>query len=129
MTNVEEIKDRAKGVVIDQIDRRTTDVGNVVGGHVENLRSMRDTLRDQGQESTARLVDMAADRLNQVSTYLTRTDGDRIIHDLENLARTQPLITAAAGLVFGVTAARLLKAGATQRYRAYGPSEMMYGVR
>lgn len=119
MTNVDQIKDKAKGVVIDQIDRRTTDLGNVVTGHVDNLRSMGDSLRGQGQESTARLVDMAADRLNQISTYLTQTDGDRIVHDVETLARTQPLITAAAGLVFGVTAARLLKAGATQRYRTY----------
>lgn len=132
VTNVEEIKDKAKGVVIDQIDRRTTDVGNVVGGHVENLRSIGDSLRNQGQESTARLVDMAADRLNQVSAYLTQTDGDRIVHDLENVARAQPLITAAAGLVFGVTAARLLKTGATQRYRTYESSATgyeKYGVR
>jgi hypothetical protein len=120
VTNVEDIKDRAKGVVIDQIDRRSTDLGNVVGGHADNLRSMGDSLRGQGQEGTASLIDMAADRLNRVSAYLTDTDGDRIVHDLETIARRQPLITAAAGLVFGVTAARLLKAGATQRYRTYG---------
>lgn len=126
VANVEEIKDKAKGVVIDQIDRRSTDLGNVVGSHVGNLRSMGDSLRGQGQEGTARLVDMAADRLNQVSTYLTQTDGDRIVHDIENVARTQPLITAAAGLVFGVTAARLLKAGASHRYRTYG-SGSTYG--
>jgi hypothetical protein len=128
VTNVDEIKDKAKGVVIGQIDRRTTDIGNVVGGHVENLRSMGDSLRGQGQDGTARLVDMAADRLNRVSAYLTQTDGDRIVHDLENVARTQPLITAAAGLVLGVTAARLLKAGASQRYRMYGEQNPTYGT-
>lgn len=120
MANVEEIKDKAKGVVIDQIDRRSTDLGNVVSGHVDNLRTMGDSMRQNGQDGTARLVDMAADRLNAVSTYLTQTDGDRIVHDLESVARSQPLVTAAAGLVFGVTAARLLKAGASQRYRTYG---------
>lgn len=134
MTNVDEIKQNAKGVVIDQIDRRTTQVGNVVGGHVENLRDMSSSLRNQGQDATARLVDMAADRLNSVSTYLTQTDGDRIVHDIETVARTQPMITAAAGLILGLTAARVLKAGATQRYRTYSePSTRTetidYGVR
>ena len=135
MTNVEEIKDKAKGVVIDQIDQRTTDLGNVVGAHAGNLRAMSDTLRNQGQDNTARLVDMASDRLNQVSTYLTQTDGDRLIHDVESLARRQPLITGAAGLVLGLTAARLLKAGATQRYRTYSTESDFstetetYGVR
>ncbi|HET9028888.1 MAG TPA: hypothetical protein VFN49_01815 [Candidatus Aquilonibacter sp.] len=126
MTNVEEIKDKAKGVVIDQIDRRTTDLGNVVSGHANNLRTMGDSLRGQGQDATARLVDMAADRLNQVATYLSQTDGDRIVHDIESVARNQPLITAAAGLVLGVTAARVLKTGASQRYRTYSHSRM-YG--
>jgi len=135
VTNVEEIKDKAKGVVIDQIDQRMTDLGNVVGAHAGNLRAMSDTLRNQGQDNTARLVDMASDRLNQVSTYLTQTDGDRLIHDVESLARRQPLITGAAGLVLGLTAARLLKAGATQRYRTYSTESDFstetetYGVR
>ncbi len=133
MTNVDEIKHNAKGAVIDQIDRRTTQLGNVVGGHVNNLRDMSSSLRSQGQDATARLVDMAAERLNAVSTYLTQTDGDRIVHDIETVARTQPMVTAAAGFVLGMTAARVLKAGAAQRYRTYGePStgaEINYGVR
>ena len=133
MTNVDEIKQNAKGVVVDQIDRRTTQLGNVVGGHVNNLRDMSTSLRDQGQDATARLVDMAAERLDSVSTYLTQTDGDRIVHDIETVARTQPMITAAAGFVLGVTAARVLKAGAALRYRMYGEStataEIDYGVR
>ncbi len=120
MTNVDQIKDKAKGIITDQIDRRTTDVGNMVGEHVTNLRQMGSSLRGQGQDGTASLVDMAADRLNRLSAYLTQTDGDRIIHDIETLARTQPMITAAAGFVVGLSAARLLKAAATNRYRTYG---------
>lgn len=117
MTNVDQIKDKAKGVISEQIDQRTTDLGNMVGEHVGNLRRMSNSLRSQGQDATASLADMAADRLNQVSTYLTETDGDRIIHDVEAVARKQPLLTAAAGLAVGVTAARLLKAAATNRNR------------
>lgn len=110
MTSVDQIKNTAKGVISDQIDRRTTRLGNVVGEHVTNLRQMGSSLRGDGQDATASLVDMAADRLDRVSTYLTETDGDHMIHDIETVARKQPLITATAGLAFGMAAARLLKA-------------------
>lgn len=112
MTNVDEIKHTAKGVVIAELDRRSTELGKVVGGRVNNLRDMSSSLRGQGQVATARLLDMAADRLNQISLYLTQTKGDRIVHDVETVARRRPIVTAAAGFVVGVTAARLWKAGA-----------------
>ncbi len=118
MTNVDQIKNQARGVIMDQIDRRTTDVGNTVGEHVTNLRSMSDNLRDQGQTATANLVRLAADRLDGLSNYLTQNDGDRIVSDLESAARKQPMVTAAVGFMGGLLAARLLKASATERYRS-----------
>lgn len=120
MANADTIKYKTKGFIMHEIDRRTTHLGNVVGEHVSNLHAMGESLRGQGQDGTARLVDMAADRLNQVSLYLQQSDGDRIVHDIETIAHNRPVITAAAGFLFGVTAARLLKAGAMQRYRTFG---------
>jgi hypothetical protein len=120
VANADAIKYKAKGFIMHEIDRRTTRLGNVVGEHVSNLHAMGESLRGQGQDGTARLVDMAADRLTQVSLYLQQSDGNRIVHDIETLARNRPVVTAAAGFLFGVTAARLLKAGAVQRYRTYG---------
>lgn len=120
MENVDQLKSRARGVVLDQIDARSSDLGNAVGTHAGNLRSMSGSLRDQGQGSTANLVDMAADRLDRVSQYLTQTDGERIVHDVEDFARNQAVVTAAVGLIGGFLAARVLRAGATQRYSTYG---------
>ena len=120
MTNVDQIKYKARGVIIDQIDRRSTDLGATVGEHVTNLRTMGDTLRSQGQAATADLIEMAATRLDGLSTYLQETDGDRIVHDVETAARNQPMVTATVGLVGGLLAARLLKASASARYRSYG---------
>lgn len=128
MANVDELKDKARGVVIDQIDRRTTDLGNMVGEHVQNLRGMSESLRDQGNDTTARLVDTAAERLDRLSSYLTSTDGERMVHDVEDIARNQPLATAAIGLVAGLAAARLLKASASQRFRTYGSPTTYGGV-
>ncbi len=120
MTNVDQIKNKARGVIIDQIDRRTTDLGNTVGEHVTNLRTMSDTLRDQGQTATANLVEAAAERLDGLSSYLTQTDGGQIVGDLESAARKQPMVTATVGFIGGLLAARVLKASATERYRSYG---------
>lgn len=120
LDNVGELKDRARGAIVDQIDRRSTDLGNTVNEHVTNLRSMGGTLRDQGQNSTANLIDAAADRLGSISTYLQQTDGDRIVHDVESFARKQAVLTGAIGLIGGFIAARVLKASASERYRTYG---------
>lgn len=126
--NVDTVKGQARGLVIDQIDRRTTDLGGVVNEHVNNLRQMSRNLRDQGQQGTANLVEGAADRLEGVSSYLTNTDGNRIVHDVESLARKQPIFTAMVGLTAGIIAARVLKASATQRYQAYQqPGRETYG--
>jgi hypothetical protein len=119
VSTVDQVKNRARGVVVDQIHRRSTDVGTKLQAHVGNLRSMSQTMRGQGLDATANMVDYAADRINGVSTYLTQTDGDRMIHDLETIARENAMVTASIGFLAGLTAARLLKASASDRYRAY----------
>jgi hypothetical protein len=104
---------------MDQIDRRTTDAGRMLDSHVGNLRAMSQSMRQQGLGATAGAVDYAADRLGKVSSYLTNTDGDRIMHDLENVAREHMIVTGAFGFLLGLTAARVLKASASDRYRTY----------
>ena len=121
VTNVEQAKTQARGFVIDQIDKRTTRVGERIGEHVSNLRDISSKLHGQGLDATAGFVGYAADRLAGVSEYLTMTDGDRMIHDVESVAREHALATAAIGLVAGLTAARVLKASASDRYRTYAP--------
>lgn len=114
-----ELAGRAKGVIIGQIDQRSTEFGDTIVTHATNMRQLSDSLRTQGQDSTAKLADTAADRLEQLGYYLTETDGERIVADAERLARRQPLLTLGVGLLAGVIAARLLKASATERYQYY----------
>jgi hypothetical protein len=111
VTNFDRIKTTARGIVTEEIDRRTTDLGEAVNERVTKLRAMSETLRGQGQTVAANLVDSAASKLDGISSYLRSADGDRIIHDVETLARNQPLATAAAGFAGGFVVARLLKAG------------------
>jgi len=114
-----ELAGRAKGVLIGQIDRRSTEFGDSIVTHATNMRQLSDSLRTQGQDSTAKLADTAAARLEQLGYYLSETDGERIVADAERLARRQPLLTLGVGLLAGIIAARLLKASATERYQYY----------
>ncbi|MDP9016791.1 MAG: hypothetical protein M3N19_00530 [Candidatus Eremiobacteraeota bacterium] len=119
-TQAGELAGQAKGAIIGQIDQRTRDAGQVITTHAESIRTIGDSLRSQGQDAPARIADMAAGRMEQFGYYLIETDGERIVADLEKLARKQPLLTMAAGLSLGILGARLLKASASQRYQTYG---------
>jgi hypothetical protein len=123
VTNVDQVNMRARGFVMDEIDRRTTDAGEMIQSQVTALRSMGQDMRSQGMDPAANVVYYAADRLGIVSTYLTKTDGDRIVHDVENVAREHTLLTAALGFVTGFVAALLLKSSASERNRFYRPAD------
>ena len=110
---------RAKGIVLDQIDQRSTEFGNALATHAQSIQTVGQTLREQGASAPAQLADVAAARLNEFSRYLCNTDGDRLVADAEALARRQPMLTLAAGIAVGTFAARLLKASATRRYETY----------
>ena len=77
---------------------------------------MADELRKQGNDAPARYAEQAADRVEQVGTWLRDSDGDRILGDVEDFARRNPWGVAAAGLALGFAAARLLKASSAERY-------------
>lgn len=131
MSTIDQVKDqaqeqagvlagRAKGLVIGQIDQRSTQVGNSAIDHAQSIREIGDQLRTKGQAPAADLADTIATKLEQAGFYLSESDGERIVADMEALARRQPLLTLAAGVAAGVLAARILKAGASERYKTYG---------
>lgn len=116
-----ELAGRAKGLVIGQIDERSTQLGTTVLDHAQNVREIGDQLRLKGQDRAATLADTVASKLEQAGFYLSETGGDRIVADAETLAQRQPLLTLATGIAAGILAARLLKASASQRYYARQP--------
>jgi ElaB/YqjD/DUF883 family membrane-anchored ribosome-binding protein len=113
-------RDRLRG----QIDERSTQAGQQVATHAQDLRSVGDSLRQQGKEQPAKLADQAAERLERVGDWLTESDADRILGDVEDFARSNPWAVMAGGLALGFAASRILKASSQQRYSAgsdYGP--------
>ena len=125
---------QAKGALRTQVDQRSTDAGQKVGGFASDVRSVSDQLREQGKDQPAKLADQAADRADQVSRYLTDNDADRILGDIEDFGRRQPWAVIGGGVVLGLLASRFLKASSTRRYeerydssRAQLPTRTSYG--
>jgi uncharacterized protein DUF1990 len=108
----------ARGRVGQEVDRRSTEVGERIGGSAGDARSVAEELRKQGKDAPARYVEQAAERAEKVGGYLRDSDGDRILRDVEDFARRQPWAVAAGGLLLGFAASRLLKASSQERYRS-----------
>jgi hypothetical protein len=110
-------RDQARERMRDQVDQRSTQAGERVTSTAGDVRSVAQGLRDQGKEQPAKLAEQAADRVERLGGYLQESDGDRILHDLEDMARRQPWAVALGGVALGFLAARFLKASSTQRYQ------------
>src|SRR3954469_1963359 len=113
----QEAAGQAKGRVREQVDQRSTEAGQQVSTTAGDLRSVGDGPRKQGKDTPAKLAEQAADRTERLGSYLTDSDADRILHDVEDFARKQPWAVVAGGLALGFAASRLLKASSSQRYQ------------
>jgi hypothetical protein len=105
-----EIGKRAKDRVRQEVDRRSTDAGSQVRSVADGLRQAGIDLRKEGNPSIAGVAETAADRIDGVASYLTESDADALLRDLDALARRQPLLVIAGAFILGVLGARFLKA-------------------
>jgi len=109
---------QARGMMRDQIDRRSSDAGQQVTSVADTIRSTGDTMRQQGNHSQADMADRLASQVDRVGTYLRDQDADRLLQDVEDFGRRQPWTIALLGFVGGMAAARFLKASSERRYQA-----------
>lgn len=100
----------------EQVDHRSTQAGEQMSSSAQALRSTSQQLREEGQDGPARAAERAADQVERVGGYLTESDADRILHDVEDFGRRQPLAVAAIGMAAGFAASRFLKASSSTRY-------------
>lgn len=104
----------------EQLDQRSTQAGERVSGTAEDLRGVGEELRNKGKDGPAKLADRAAEQTEKVGSYLTESDPEKILHDVEDFGRRRPWAMLAGGLVVGVAAARFLKASSRDRYQQRG---------
>src|SRR6478672_5052942 len=122
-STTEQVKDKAqqageqaKGRVRDEVDRRSTEAGEQATSVADAMRTASEQLREQGKDQAAKPMEQAAQRVESAGRWLRDSDGDRILHDVEDFGRRNPLAVAAGGLAIGFALSRLLKASSSDRY-------------
>jgi hypothetical protein len=108
---------QARGRLREQVDQRSTQAGERLGGTAGEVRSVAEELRRQGKDGPARVAEQLAGQADRAADYLKGASGERILRDVEDLARGRPWAVAAGGLVLGFAASRLLKASSSRRYQ------------
>jgi hypothetical protein len=107
---------QARDRVRDEVDTRSTQVGEQAEGVANDVRSVGEHLRAEGKDKPAELADKAAARVADLGDYLKRSDGDAILRDVERFGRERPMAVMAGGIVLGIAASRFLKASSSRRY-------------
>ena len=111
-----EAAQQARGQLRTQVDQRSTQAGEQVTTQASDVRAVADSLREQGKDGPAKLAEQAAGHAERLGGYLTDSDADTILNDLEDLGRKQPMAVVAGGLLLGFAASRFLKASSEKRY-------------
>jgi hypothetical protein len=114
-------KGQAQQRMRDQLNNRSAQAGGQIQSTAEDLRSVGEELRKQGKDTPARLADQGAERVERIGRYLTDSDADKILGDIEDFGRRQPWAVIAGGLALGFVASRFVKASSGRRYSS------MYG--
>jgi hypothetical protein len=116
---------QARVRVREQVDQRSTQAGEQVSSQASDVRSVGEQLRRQGKEGPAKVADQVADRTERAGQWLTHSDADEILDDVEDFGRRNPWAVVSGGMVLGFAASRFLKASSTQRYESRRPSGTM----
>jgi hypothetical protein len=113
-----EAKVRTRDRLREEIDTRSTATGEQMTSTASALRETAQQLRGKQQEPQAKVLEQIAERTERFGRYLTEADGDRLVRDIERIARRGPWLVAGGGAVLGFVAARFTKASSRRRYES-----------
>jgi hypothetical protein len=101
----------------EQLDQRSSQAATQINEQASDLRSVGESLREQGKDGPAKAADQLAQYAEKVGGYLREKDSNALLADAEDFGRRQPWALAAGGIVLGFAASRFLKASSGQRYQ------------
>jgi ElaB/YqjD/DUF883 family membrane-anchored ribosome-binding protein len=113
----QEVRGRAGERVRKELDTRSTQAGEQVSTTAEAIRRLGAQMREDGNHSVANYADQVAERVERLGSYLSHSNADRVLHDVESFARRQPWLVAFGGAAAGFLASRFVKASSANRYR------------
>ncbi len=110
---------QSKSFVTRLVDERTRSWGEQIGSTARDLQTIGDDLRASGTLAPlADYADQGAALVDRLARYLGQADAERLLGDLENLARRQPWAFAAGAAAIGFAGSRFLKTSSARRYRS-----------
>jgi hypothetical protein len=112
----EQAKQRAGVQIREQLGRRSNEAGDQARSIAKAMRRSAEELRGEGSDAPANLVEQVSGKVEQVGDYLTSADSDKILRDLEDFARRQPMVVAGGAAALGFLAARFMGASSRRRY-------------
>jgi hypothetical protein len=102
-------KDAAK-FVRKRIEKRTHGAGARISELAKLLRSSVRDVQSRDSPFADGVVESIAQRLDAVGRYLRKSDTDRLLADVESLARRVPLTFTVTGFLVGFSTGRFLRA-------------------
>lgn len=107
-----------KALLLNQIDTSSTEAGERLLQSAASLRRIAVELRGDGLgRAVAGLADRGVVNLERVGTYLTDSNGNRLVTDAERFGRERPFALAASGLILGIVGSRVIKASSSRHRR------------
>lgn len=94
----------------EQVDRRSSELGEKVASAAGAVRDVGKQLREQDRPGVAKLTEGVADRVEGIGGYLASRSPDQLVSDIKDLATREPLVFAGACFALGMFAARVVKA-------------------
>jgi hypothetical protein len=109
-----QVQDRMR----EQIDQRSSQAAAQIKEQASDLRSVSESLKEQGKQGPAKAADRLAGYAERVGVYLDEKDSDALLSDAESFGRSKPYAVVAGGIALGFAASRFLKASSTERYQS-----------
>jgi ElaB/YqjD/DUF883 family membrane-anchored ribosome-binding protein len=123
-----EAKAKTRDRLREEIDTRSNETGEQMTSTASALRQTAQRLRTEQREPQAKVLEQIAERTERFGRYLTETNGDRMLRDVERIARGRPWLVAGGGTVLGFLVARFTKASSSRRYEENGGSSQVHGT-
>ena len=112
----EQAFDEAKSRVREAADQQRGRAADAVGGVAGALHRAASDMKGEN-ETMGRYADMAAERLDEVASYLRTADWTEVIHGAEDFARRQPYWFVGGAMAAGFLLARFVKnSGEAERW-------------
>jgi ElaB/YqjD/DUF883 family membrane-anchored ribosome-binding protein len=117
----QDMKSQAAQKAQQQLDTRSTDLGEQVQSLGQALRRSAQQLDEDGKSGPAGIVRQAAGQADRLGGYLKSSSSDRFLNDVEEFARNRPWAAGGIGAIVGLAASRFLKASSSGRYANSSP--------